>query len=61
MIPFFVFLFCLFATYATYLIVTRRSAEQRVRIERRLADALIYSGASTDPQMRLAREGRSPE
>ena len=56
MIPFFVFLFCLFATYATFLIVTRRSAEQRAKIERRLADALIYSGASTDPQMRLARE-----
>jgi tight adherence protein B len=56
MIPFFVFLFCLFATYATFLIVTRRSAEQRAKIERRLADALIYAGASTDPQMRLTRE-----
>jgi len=56
MIPFFVFLFCLFATYATYLVVTRKSAEHRAKIERRLADALIYSGASTDPQMRLARE-----
>src|SRR5262245_65588218 len=56
MIPFFVFLFCLFATYATYLVVTRRSAEQRAKIERRLADALIYAGASTDPQMRLTRQ-----
>ncbi|MGH9854768.1 MAG: type II secretion system F family protein [Blastocatellia bacterium] len=56
MIPFFVFLFCLFATYATYLIVTRRSAEHRAKIERRLADALIYSNVSTDPQMRLTRE-----
>src|SRR5262245_50382745 len=55
MIPFFVFLFCLFATYATYLIVTRRTAEQRAQIERRLADTLIYAGA-TDPQVRLARQ-----
>ncbi|MGH7865646.1 MAG: hypothetical protein ACREQB_11695, partial [Candidatus Binataceae bacterium] len=56
MIPFFVFLTCLFATYATYLIVTRKSAEQHARIERRLADVLIYSGGSSDPQVRLARE-----
>lgn len=56
MIPFFIFLFCLFGTYATYLIVTRRSAEQRAKIQRRLADVLIYSGGSSDPQVRLARE-----
>lgn len=56
MIPFFVFLFCLFATYATYLIVTRRSAEQRANMERRMADVLIYSGSSSDPEVRLARE-----
>lgn len=56
MIPFFVFLFCLFATYATYLIVTRRSAEQRAELERRLADVLVYSGGSTDAKVQLARE-----
>lgn len=56
MIPFFVFLFCLFATYATYLIVTRRSAEHRANIERRMSDVLIYSGESPDPEVRLARE-----
>lgn len=55
MIPFFVFLFCLCATYATYLIVTRRSAEQRANMERRLSDVLIYSGASSDPEVQLAR------
>jgi tight adherence protein B len=56
MIPFFVFLFCLCATYATYLIVTRRSAEQRANMERRLSDVLIYSGGSSDPEVQLARE-----
>src|SRR5262245_62217062 len=56
MIPFFVFLFCLFATYGVYLVLTRRSAEQRADIEKRLSDALIYSGAAFDPQVQLARE-----
>ncbi|MGH9836161.1 MAG: type II secretion system F family protein [Blastocatellia bacterium] len=56
MIPFFVFLFCLFATYGAYLIVTRRSAEHRANIERRLSDVLVYSGGSSDPEVRLARQ-----
>lgn len=40
MISFFVFLFCLFATYASYLLLTRKSAAQRARMERRLADMM---------------------
>jgi tight adherence protein B len=56
MIPFFVFLFCLFATYATYLLATRKSAAQRASIEQRLGDVLTYSSGSTDTRVRLARE-----
>jgi tight adherence protein B len=56
MIPFFVFLFCLFATYAAYLMVTRKSAAQRASMEQRLGDVLIYSGGSTDAKVQLARE-----
>ncbi|MGH9768498.1 MAG: type II secretion system F family protein [Blastocatellia bacterium] len=56
MIPFFVFLFCLFATYATYLIVTRKTAAQRARVEKRLADMLVYTSDADDTQIRLARD-----
>ena len=41
MVPFFVFLFCLFATYGTYLLVTRKSAEDRARLEKRWRDVLL--------------------
>jgi tight adherence protein B len=58
MIPFFVFLFCLFATYAAYLIVTRRSAARRERVGRRLADLLVYIPDVEDAQFQLAREER---
>jgi tight adherence protein B len=41
MVPFFVFLFCLFATYGTYLLVTRKSTEDRARLEKRWRDVLL--------------------
>jgi tight adherence protein B len=56
MIPFYVFLFCLFATYGVYLIVTRRTAEQRAEMTQRIADALANSSWSNDTQVRLARQ-----
>jgi tight adherence protein B len=56
MIPFFVFLFCLLATYATYLVMTRKSAAQRMRMERRMAEVLAYSSDLNDDQVKLARE-----
>ena len=56
MIPFFVFLFCLFTTYATYLIVTRKSAARRAQVGRRLADMLIYTPDVEDAPVRLARD-----
>jgi tight adherence protein B len=55
MIPFFVFLFCLFVTYATFLLVTRKTAAQREQMKRRLADALIYADDAEDPRIQLAR------
>ena len=56
MIPFFVFLFCLFTTYATYLIVTRKTAARRARVGQRLADMLVYTPDAEDAPVRLARD-----
>jgi tight adherence protein B len=48
MVPFFVFLFCLFATYGTYLLVTRKSAEDRARLEKRWREVLLGQDDSGD-------------
>lgn len=56
MIPFFVFLFCLLATYATYLVMTRKSAAQRAQIERRMAEVLAYSTDLSDEKIKLTRD-----
>jgi tight adherence protein B len=56
MIPFFVFLFCLFATYGTYLLVTRKTADQRAKVNQRLADLLAFSTAASDPAVQIARD-----
>lgn len=48
MVPFFVFLFCLFATYGTYLLVTRKSAQDRARLEKRWRDILLGQDESSD-------------
>lgn len=56
MIPFFVFLFCLFATYTAYLLATRKSAAQQLQFERRLTEVLTYSSGIADARVRLARE-----
>ena len=55
MIPFFVFLFCLFLTLAMYLVATRGSEERRERLEKRLSEALLYGSNSEDAEVRLAR------
>lgn len=55
-ITFFIFLFCLFATYGVFLILTRRTEEQRAEMTQRFADALSYSGMTSDGQVRLGRE-----
>lgn len=56
MIPFFVFLFCMFAVFGVYLLATRGSDAHRAKLQRRLADALLYSGHNEDLEVRLARE-----
>ncbi len=56
MIPFFVFLFCLFATYAVYLVMTKKSAAQRLHMDRRLAEVLAIAQDENEAQIRLARE-----
>jgi tight adherence protein B len=55
MIPFFVFLFCLFATYGTFLLVTRKTTEQRAQVNQRLADVLAFTAASPDPDIQIVR------
>ncbi len=65
MLPFFVFIFCLCATYGTYLLVTRKTAEDKVRIEKRMREVLLGLDSSSENggaggldvnQIRLARD-----
>ncbi|MGH9900631.1 MAG: hypothetical protein ACRD68_02205, partial [Pyrinomonadaceae bacterium] len=56
MIPFLVFTFCLFLTFAAYLFATRGSDKRRARLQQRLAETLLYSANSGDSEVRLARE-----
>src|SRR5438105_3630114 len=55
-VPFFVFLACLFLTYAMYLLVSRSSDAKRARLNERLAEAIRSSAHSEDIDVRLARE-----
>ncbi len=56
MIPFFVFLFCLFATYGAYLLLIRKSDTRREELEKRMEETLLYSTRSEDAEVRLSRE-----
>jgi tight adherence protein B len=56
LIPFLVFLACLFITYALYLLSSRGSDERRARLDERLAEAIRSSAHSTDIDVQLARE-----
>ncbi|MBA2341437.1 MAG: type II secretion system F family protein [Pyrinomonadaceae bacterium] len=56
MVPFFVFLFCLFLTLGVYLLSTGKSEARRARLKQRLADTLLFSANSTDAEVQLARE-----
>lgn len=55
-IYFFVFLSCLFAVYALYLITSRKSDAKRALLNERLAEAIRSSAQSTDLEVQLARE-----
>ena len=56
LIPFFVFLTCLFLVYALYLITSRSSDAKRALLKERLADAIRSSAHSSDVDVQLARE-----
>jgi tight adherence protein B len=64
MLPFFVFLFCLLGTYGTYLLVTRKTAEDQARMEKRMREVLLGVESETEgeggpvkiDQIRLARD-----
>ncbi|PWT93963.1 MAG: hypothetical protein C5B55_03520 [Blastocatellia bacterium] len=56
LVPFFVFLACLFLTYALYLFTSRASDEKRARLNERLAEAIRSSMHSEDAQVQLARQ-----
>jgi tight adherence protein B len=55
MIPFVVFIFCLFLTYAIYLVATRGTEKRRERLNQRLAEALMHSASIEDAEIQLAR------
>lgn len=54
--PFFVFLACLFITYALYLLTSRSSDAKRALLNERLAEAIRSSAHSTDAEVQLARQ-----
>jgi tight adherence protein B len=56
MIPFLVFIFCLFLTFAGYLLATRGTEKRRVRLQQRLAEALLHSASAEDVEVQLARQ-----
>lgn len=56
MIPFLVFAFCLFLTFAAYLLATRGTDQRKARLQQRLADALLHSAYAEDVDVQLARQ-----
>lgn len=56
LIPFFVFIACLFMTYALYLITSRSSDKKKALLNERLAEAIRSSVNSMDADVQLARE-----
>jgi tight adherence protein B len=56
MIPFLVFITCMFGVFGAYLLATRGTEAKRKRLQQRLSDALLYSKRSDDEEVRLARQ-----
>ena len=54
--PFFVFLACLFITYALFLLTSRNSDAKRALLNERLAEAIRSSSHSQDSEVQLARQ-----
>ncbi len=55
MIPFLVFITCMFAVFGAYLLATRDSEAKRRRLQQRLSDVLLYTKHSDDADVQLAR------
>ena len=58
MVGTFVFLFFLCLTYAAYLLATRKSEAQQMRVRQRLAEALNDQTAAEGAALQLSREGQ---
>jgi tight adherence protein B len=56
LIPFVVFLACLFITYALYLLSSRKSDARKARLDERLAEAIRSSATTSDIDVQLARQ-----
>lgn len=56
MIPFLVFITCMFGVFGAYLLATRATEAKRKRLQQRLSDALLYSKRSGDEEVQLARQ-----
>ncbi|HYO63038.1 MAG TPA: type II secretion system F family protein [Pyrinomonadaceae bacterium] len=56
MIPFLVFLFCMFLVFAAYLVATHGTETKRKRLQQRLSEALLHSAHTHDPEVQLARQ-----
>ena len=56
MIPFLVFLFCMFLVFGAYLVATHGTEAKRKRLQQRLAEALLHSAHSHDAEVQLARQ-----
>ncbi len=55
LLSFFVFLFALFLVLGAYLLATHGTDAKRVRLQKRLADALLHSAHTEDVEVVLAR------
>ncbi|MFL6332895.1 MAG: type II secretion system F family protein [Pyrinomonadaceae bacterium] len=56
MIPFLVFITCMFGVFGAYLLATRGTEAKRRRLQQRLSEALLYSKRSDDEEIQLARQ-----
>jgi tight adherence protein B len=55
MLPFLVFIFCLVLVLGAYLLATHGTEKRRVRLQQRLAEALLHTAHSEDIEVQLAR------
>jgi tight adherence protein B len=56
MVEFSIFVFCLFLTYSFYLILSRKTEADKVRLKQRISEALLYNSHTSDEEVNLARQ-----